>query len=359
MRRIAASALLGVLRLAIASLLFACGGSDSGTVQRSTENLQPVEFALDWSGPEYMGFYIAQTMGYYADRGLNVRLVPGAGSAAASMGILDGSIGFGTVSANALIREIVDRAGAGGVAAVESVPHIPAIIFSQSPSVIITGKNRRISTPQDLAGLKIGYTSEVAEAYRQFRELLGLNPGLEEQITLQEDLLESTRKLKAGEIDALVTYMMDVPPVLEVDGFQHNTTLLSELGLKVPSQCIFVGSSANIAPETLSAFIDASCEGWDYVRRNPETAAKLFEKMLPGQNVEKVEIVARHCSDLLPPQNPSNITLPYTDSAQLRLWLRKSVDAIVDARGLGWSDAEREALVAGLTNQDAASATSE
>ncbi len=358
MRRIAASALLGVLGLAITSLLFACGGSDAGTIQRSTENLQPVDFALDWSGPEYMGFYIAQTMGYYADRGLNVRLLPGAGSAAASEGILDGSIGFGTVSANAVIREIVDRAGSGAFAT-ESVPHIPAIIFSQSPSVIITGKNRRISKPQDLAGLKIGYTSEVAEAYRQFIELLGLNPGLEEQITLQEDLLQSTRKLKEGEIDALVTYMMDVPPVLEVDGFQHNATLLSDLGLNVPSQCIFVGSSAQISPETLSAFIDASCEGWDYVRRNPENAAKLFEKMLPGQDVEKIGIVARHCSSLLPPRNASNITQPYTDPSQLRVWLRGSIDVAVDARGLGWSDAEREALVAALTNEDTASATSE
>jgi ABC-type nitrate/sulfonate/bicarbonate transport system substrate-binding protein len=337
--------------LALAFALSSCGNSDPRPVVRSTENLDPVEFALDWSGPEYLGFYTAQTMGYYADRGLNVTLMPGAGSAATARGILDGDIGFGTVSANAVIREIIDRAGPAGVSA-DSIPRIPAIIFPHSPSVIITARNRRISTPQDLAGLKIGYTSEVSEAFRQFKEFLGLNPGLEEKITLKEFLLEGARQLQSGEIDALVTYMMDVPPGLELDGFEYNATLLSDLGLVVPSQCIIVGSGAQVAPETVTAVIEASCEGWEYVRRNQTTAAKLYDKMLPGQDLRKIEIVARHTSDLLPPPSPSSIAAAYTDPALIEEALRRSVDAIVDARNLGWGEVQRQELVSRLTGAE-------
>lgn len=332
---------------AVALTLASCGDSGPRPAARPTENLETLEFELDWAGPEYIGYYTARAMGYYADSGFNVKLLPGAGSAATAAGMLDGSITFGTVSASALVREAIDRAGPGA-ALPSPLPVIKAIIFPRSPSAILTGPQGRIPNAQALAGMKIGYPSEVSEAYQQFQELLGAHPGLKDQIVFREDMLQSVQLLKAGSIDALLTYMMDAPPTLELDGFNYNAVLYSDLGLNVPSQCVVLHPNTSVTPETFSKFLQASCEGWEYVRRNPETAAKLFDKELPGQPENKTAIVARHTVDFLPPANPTDPIAAYTEREFRASAIREAIDAVLTARGFPWTEEQRERLVQAL-----------
>lgn len=336
-----------LLSLVVAASLTSCGDSGSLPAVRPSENLETVEFALDWAGPEYIGYYAARAMGYYADAGLNVKLLPGAGSAASSAGMLEGSIPFGTVSASALVREIVKRAGPGAELP-DSLPVIKAIVFPNSPSVILTSSQLRISTVQDLAGLKVGYPSEVSEAYQQFQELLGAHPGLREQIVFREDMIQVVQQLKTGSIDALLTYMMDAPPTLELDDFDYHAVLYSDLGLNVPSQCIVVDPAASVDPEMLRKFMEASIDGWEYVRRNPETAARLFDKELPGQPENKTAIVARYTVDFLPPARPADPLATYTDREARASAIHAATDAVLTAEGFAWSEAQREELVQAL-----------
>lgn len=333
-----------LLSLAVAGSLTSCGDSASIPAPRPSANLETVEFHLDWAGPEYIGYYAAKAMGYYADRGFDAKLIAGAGSAAASERILEGSVPIGTVSATALVREIIARSGPGAELP-ETLPTIEAIIFPNSPSVILTRGRQRVTAPAGLAGMSLGYTTDVAEAYRQLKELLALHPGLEEQIEFRQDMLQAPRSFSRGATDGLVTYMMDAPPALELDGVDYNATLLSDLGYNAPSQCIILAPNHGLDADTIRDFLEASCEGWEYVRRNPENAAKLFDQLLSGHDARKTEIIAGHTVDFLPEARPADPHAPYTDREARARAIRSAVDVVLNAKGYPWSEAQRQNLV--------------
>lgn len=335
-----------LLAVAFASLLLLSGcGSDAPAPRPS--NLKPFTFELDWGGPEYIGFYMAQLLGYYDEAGLDVTIKTGGGSAIAAQGLLDGTIPLGTASANAIVRTAFEQLGAGSDP--RGFPAIRALILPENPSVVILRKGLRVETPEDFAGLKLGYPSKASEAFQEFQALLDLNPGLEERINLTEFFLQGGQQFRSGEIDGLITYLMDVPSELEAEGVPFETVRLKNLGLNVPGQCIVVSPGAPIDPAQLEAFLRASYEGWEYVRRNPENAAKLYAAKNPQANPAKLGIIARHCADLLPPPSPGNTARAYTDPAAIRSSLMDSLDLILASRGWHWDEAERERFVAAFT----------
>lgn len=336
---------LTALMLAPMLHLMACG-SDAPPPRPA--HLKPFTFEVDWGGPEYIGYYAAQFLGYYDEAGLDVTIKTGGGSAIAAQGLLDGTIPLGTASANAIVRAALEKTGGEPPSDGAALPSVAAVILPENPSVVITRKDINISSAEDFAGLKIGYPSKSAEAFREFESLLQLHPGLESRLTLTEYFLQGGQQFRSGEIDALITYLMDVPADLEADGVPFNVVRLKDLGVDVAGQCIVLAPKAAVDPVQLDAFLRASYDGWEYVRRNPENAAKLYAAKFPQQNPVKLEIIARHCASLLPPPTPGNTAQAYTDRAAIRAALLDSLNLLLETQGARWDDAERDRFVAAL-----------
>jgi NitT/TauT family transport system substrate-binding protein len=326
---------------AAAALGLGCSG---GSETPRASNLQPLEFRLDWwESPEYIGYFIAQMQGYYADEGLEVTMKAGGGSATAARMLTEGSITLGTVNTHALVREALAQASSaeGGEL---STPRVLAIVFPKNPSVIALRSGVRVTKPEDLAGLKIGFPSPSAEAYREFMELLAFHPGLEQRVKLESFFLQAVPQLKSGEIDGLLTYLMEAPSDLEAEGYDFSVAKLGDLGIDVSGQCIAIGRDAKIDPEVLEGFVRASIRGWEYVRAEPDNAAKLFVGRFPDNDLEKTRIVIRQCLSVMPTGGGSPAAA-YTDPGQLRASVERSLDVLLQGKT---APVTRETFIRGL-----------
>jgi ABC-type nitrate/sulfonate/bicarbonate transport system substrate-binding protein len=333
---------IGALIVAGIAMTLFLSEDSAGPARRAGSNLQPLEFHIDWwESPEYIGYFMADMLGFYADRGLDVTIKPGGGSAAAARALLEGRIALGTANAHSVAREVWEQAGAGG-SGWEDGPRIVAVVFTRSPSVLVTQSNLKISTPENLAGLRIGFPSASAEAYREFVELLEKHPEVKARVTLEPFFLQAIPQLKSGAIDGLLSYLMEVPADLESENYRFNAVPLSQLGADVGGQCIAVGRGARIDPAVLEGFLSASARGWEYVRNNPDNAAKLFVGKYPDATLDRTRIVIRQCMDLLPPPSTTDGRSGYTDPSVLRETAGRSFDML---QGPGGPAVDRETFV--------------
>jgi len=61
------------------------------------------------AGPDYIGFFVANELGYYKDEGLSVSIRSGNGAESAAKLLASNTIAIGTTTVDALIRQQIAR----------------------------------------------------------------------------------------------------------------------------------------------------------------------------------------------------------------------------------------------------------
>ena len=90
---------------------------------------------------QFAGYYAAEAKGYYAEEGIDVRIVPGRPGMPALDAVLKGSAQFGVGDSDLVLARLQGK------------PVVAcAAIFQHSPLVVLSRRDRNIRTPSDLVG---------------------------------------------------------------------------------------------------------------------------------------------------------------------------------------------------------------
>jgi NitT/TauT family transport system substrate-binding protein len=236
-----------------------------------TGELIPIRLQLQWfPQAQFAGYYAALAEGYYEDEGFDVTILPGAVEIVPATVVAGGQAEFGI---SWVPRMLAPReAGADGV--------VIGQVFQRSPTLQVSFKDSGITTPEDLAGKRIGawgFGNE-AELYAGLRKA-GLDPATENIVAQQFDMVAFV----AGEIDAAQAMIYnEYAQVLETinpdtgELFQPedlNVISWEDYGTSMLQDAIFA-SEAWLAQEGNAdiavKFLKASFKGWIFCRDNPE-----------------------------------------------------------------------------------------
>lgn len=285
-----------VVMLTAALLLTGCSGAASSSVETDTENeLKEVDVVLDWYPNALHAFlYVAIEKGYYEEEGLKVNIrFPSNANDAISL-VAAGQADIGLYYQQDVIQARADQ----GV----PVKSIGAVV--QNPlNIVLSLKEKNITTPEDLVGKTIGYAStELSEAI--VKSIMENAGAAYEDVTMVDVGFDLMSSMTTGNVDATIGCLINHEvPQLEEEGFEVNYMELDDYGVPTYYEGIFLANDDTIEndSETLKAFLRASAKGFADMKENPEEA---LETLLNNQNEENFplsETVERKSMETLLP----------------------------------------------------------
>jgi len=224
--------------------------------------LEKVSLRLHWvHQAQFAGFYLAQDLGLYRQAGLEVTIHPGGpGRPHPLHELARGGVDFGT----SWLTEAMAQRGQG----VELV-HLGQLI-QRSALLIITFADRRIVTPDDLAGRRVG----------MWRDFFAIPPrALFRRLNIEVREIDQSVTMSAlltRAVDAATAMLYNEYHQLYqagVDFEDLRTFHFADLGLNFPEDGIYaLRSTWEIRPEVCRRFTQASLEGWRRAMADPEAA---------------------------------------------------------------------------------------
>ena len=267
---------------AIALLLIAAVGIYSALrPEKSTgSGLTPIVFATDWKAQaEHGGFYQALAKGYYADAGLEVKILPGGPNVNVPQLLATNSVQFGLGSNNFIPLNIV-RENAGAKAVMAS--------FQKDPQVLITHPREDVKSIADMKGKPIMISDASTAAFWPWlKAKYGFEDSQIRKYTFNlAPFLTDAKAIQEG-------YLSSEPYTIETEGkIKPQVYLMADDGY--PGYGAFILANTKMIgeqPEIVQSFVDASIRGWvDYLYGDPAPANELIKR----DNPEMTEALLAH-----------------------------------------------------------------
>ncbi len=228
---------------------------------------QRVAIALDWTpNTNHIGLYVARELGYYADAGLDVEILPYTDTSAGAL-VANHVADFGILGSISLMTQ---RAAGADLKATYAVTQ------TETGRLVFNAERTEIQRPSDLDGLTyggFGSAWENALITSMIREDGG--EGEFETVTLGTSAYEA---LANGAVDFTLEVYTWEGVKAELDGKAQRAFRYADFG--VPDQhTTFIGSSdayLGANPETAAAFIGATQRGYAYAVEHPDAAADIL-----------------------------------------------------------------------------------
>lgn len=287
------------------SLLAGCG-------EKKNETSAPREMnvVLDWYPNALHAFiYTAIERGYYAEEGLDVKIQFPANENDALSLVAAGKAEIGLYYEHDIIQAVANQN--------VKVKSIGAVV--QSPlNVILSLKDRGITSPKELAGKTVGYAgTALSEALvKTMMDYCGEDP---ENINLVNVGFELMSAMTTNNVDATIGCLVNHEvPQLEEEGFEVNYFLVNEYGIPNYYEAVFLANNEMIEkePEVLAGFLRASARGFEDFQKDPDAC---LEILLKNQNEENFplspSVEKKSCETLLPLMETADATfLSQTES---------------------------------------------
>jgi ABC-type nitrate/sulfonate/bicarbonate transport system substrate-binding protein len=248
--------------LALALSLAACGSDDDEpTGSAGDEGYGDLAIQLSWiKNAEFLGEYMADTNGYYADAGFgSVNLVAGP-----STGVAELVQGAATVA-------LSDAVSVGTAVANEDAPvKIIGTTYQKNPFTILSlADGGNIAGPQDMVGKRIGVQDSNTSL---FQALLAANDISPDELTIVPVQYDPS-VLVNGEVDGFVAYLTNESITVEAEGHAVTNLPFADNGLPFVAET-FTVTDQSIAEdrELLKAFLVAEIRGWTDVIADVEAA---------------------------------------------------------------------------------------
>lgn len=234
-------------------------------------DLKPIVFATDWKAQaEHGGFYQARAKGYYAEAGLNVKILPGGPNVNVPQLLATNSVQFGLGSNNFIPLNIVrEKAGAKAVMAT----------FQKDPQVLITHPRDDVKSIADMKGKPIMISDASTAAFWPWlKAKYGFEDSQIRKYTFNlAPFLTDKQAIQEG-------YLSSEPYTIETEGkIKPQVYLMADEGY--PGYGAFIMTNTKLIeeqPEMVQAFVDASIRGWiDYLYGDPSPANELIKRDNP------------------------------------------------------------------------------
>lgn len=273
-----------------------CGNSSNN--QTSTDGnteLEKFSVVLDWYPNAVHGFiYNAIEKGYYAEEGLDVQIYFPANVNDAISLTAAGKADVGIYYPNDIIRAIAN----------EDIPVKSVGTIVQSPlNVIVSLKDKNITSPKDFVGKTIGYSgTEFNEALiKTMMESVGASM---DDVTLIDVGFDLMTSMTTGKVDATIGCLVNHEvPALEEEGFEVNYFFPTEYGVPNYSELVFVAGNNNINEnsEKIEKFLRASQKGFEDMKNDPQGTLTTLLENQNEENFPLSEGVEQRSIDVLLP----------------------------------------------------------
>ncbi|OEO31832.1 myristoyl transferase [Devosia insulae DS-56] len=228
---------------------------------------QHVTMALDWTpNTNHIGLYVARELGYYAEAGLDVEILPYTDTSAGAL-VANHVADFGIVGSIGFMTQ--HTAGA-------DLKAVYAVTQTETGRLVFNAERADIRRPRDLDGLTyggFGSAWENALITSMIEEDGG--KGTYETVTLGTSAYEA---LANGAVDFTLEVYTWEGVKAELDGKAQRAFRYADFG--VPDQhTTLIGSSAaylDANPETATTFIGATQRGYAYAVAHPDEATDIL-----------------------------------------------------------------------------------
>lgn len=277
--------LLGIMSL----LLTACSAGSSSPTSTTTENpetgttpsetvLQKISLPMGFiPNVQYAPFYVAQDKGYFAEAGLEVEFdyrTEIDGMALVGAGELPFSIASGE-------QVLLARA--------QGLPVVYVLTWWHDyPVAVSARKSVALSSPQDLAGKKIGLPGLYGASYIGLRALLQAG-GLEEQdVTLDSIGFNQVEALAANQEEAVVIYANNEPVQFAAQGIEVNTLRVADYVDLASNGLVTNQQTIQDHPELIRSMNAAILRGIADTLANPDEAFEISKIFVEGLDANAV-----------------------------------------------------------------------
>ncbi len=266
---------LAVVLGAALSALTACSSSSAPTTTAASPADQ-VAFQLNWfHEAEFVGYYVADAKGFYRASGLDVTILEGGPGDPAIDSVRDGRATFG-VSSFGEQKEAVAR-GDDTVAVMAAFQIPPLVIFSLADS--------GIAEPADLAGRRVGVTTDYwKDILEETLRGAGVDPSTVREVKVDP---EDLSPLYDGDVAAWLGYAQDEPIHAEMAGHSVTTMFPADYGVGGYEGLVLATRKTVVEdPGLVRRFVQASEKGWRYAVEHPDEAAQVLLDWAPKEGLE-------------------------------------------------------------------------
>ncbi|SIT65651.1 NitT/TauT family transport system substrate-binding protein [Ectothiorhodosinus mongolicus] len=223
---------------------------------------QTFSLQLQWvPQAQFAGYYVAYDKGWYADAGLNVRILPHGPEFSPTRLMADGYVDIGVFNLGEALQ-LVDS----GIAIVNIHQ------FKQTSSLVLVAMaDAGILVPEDLDGLRVSrWTSFAAQPDALF-SLYGIRPQVFDQGA-------SMAILTSGAVDVAMATRYNEMVQLYLNGLEREDLIVLPLanhGVNMPEDGIYVRLREwEEREDALRKFVEISRRGWQYAFENPDYAVE-------------------------------------------------------------------------------------
>ena len=282
------AALAGALALGAAGplLLTACGSSPA-PVKASPP--AKVSLQLNWfHEAEFVGYYVAAAKGFYKANGLNVDIREGGPGDPAVNHVVDKSATFAISSFDELKDLSAQRKPVTAIMAAFQIP--PLVIFSLAES--------GIAKPADLAGKRVGITTDYWKGVLdETLKAAGIDPSTVRTAKVDAEDLQA---LYDHRVDAWLGYAQDEPIQTEMAGHAVRTIFPADYGVGGYEGLVLVNDGTVKAdPQLVRGFVLASQQGWRYAVEHPDEAAQILLEWAPQPGIAFQKLAVRAVGPLV------------------------------------------------------------
>lgn len=236
----------------------------------------PVALQLSWlHSVQFAGSYIADERGYWADRGLQVRLDSGGPNAPVEPPVVAGTALVG-----------ISAADYTAAAVQQGAPfRIIGVAMQNNPFAIASLPANPVNEPKDLEGKRIGMPIANTPV---LRTLCTLNNVDFDAITIIPTQYDAA-PLIAGEVDCLLCWSTDLPVAMFVRGIDSVTMLMADFGYKLHSQT-YIATDDTLATRRaeLVALMAGEAQGWTDYLADTDAATSLTLARFPDAGLDPV-----------------------------------------------------------------------
>lgn len=306
---------LALTLIMLIASLSGCGDSKPATKEAGSNAKGPskIRLQLKWvPSAQFMGFYYAKEKGYYAAEGLDVQFIAGGPDLVSTNQVSVGAAEFGIANLYSILPFIEQG---------HPVTEVGQI-FQKSSFLLVSKKDKGITSPKDLAGKKIGAWLGSAE-YPVYALLdkYGIDKNKDVTIVKQGNTMDA---LLNGSLDAASAHTYNEYLVLLKSGLNSSDINVIDLEKEdsgMLEDCLIVNTEWLAKNKDVAAkFMKATMKGWADASHDPAAATDIVWKYLDSASNNKDHQLnfAKEIAKLVAPTGGKASQMLYMDEKNIK-----------------------------------------
>lgn len=264
-----------ILAVGLAAVM-TVGAAGSMTVSAADNETEKITFVLDWTpNTNHTGLYVAESLGYFEDQGLEVEIVqPPEGGADAL--VASGRAQFGVSFQDSM---------APGVAGDNALPTTAvAALIQHNTSGIISRKGEGMDTPKGMEGKKYATWDGPIEV-AMIQNVVEQDGGDFSKVEMiPSTVTDEVSALESGSVDAIWIFYAWAGVKFELTGAETDYFAFKDINPVFDYYTPVVIANNEFLeeePETAKKFLTALRDGYEYAIENSEEAADILCEAAP------------------------------------------------------------------------------